>query len=115
MAYENSEALMQRVVALAEEKKAKDIVSLKLAGLTLIADYFVVMTASNSRQSQAVADFIYEELKAEDMMALRVEGYKDGRWILLDFGSVVAHIFLEDEREFYGLEALWGDAEKKTY
>ncbi len=113
--YQNGEVLMRRLVDLALEKKAKDVVSLKLTGLTLIADYFIILSATNTRQAQAIADALYETLKDENQQALRIEGYQDGRWILLDFGSVVVHIFQPDERSFYDLETLWGDAEKQTY
>lgn len=111
----SAEQLLERVVALAQEKKAYDLISLKLTGLTLIADYFAIMTAGNTRQAQALSDHIYESLKDEGHPALRIEGYSDGRWILLDYGAVVVHIFLEEERSFYDLERLWGDAERKAY
>ncbi len=107
-----AEALLERIVALAEEKKARDLVGLKLQGLTLIADYFLLLTATNARQAQAMSDHIYETLKDEGRQALRIEGYRDGRWILLDYGAVVVHIFQEDERGYYDLEKLWGDAER---
>ena len=111
----SSEELLDKIVALAQDKKAQDIISLKLNGLTLIADYFIIMTASNIRQAQALSDHIYEELKEHDFQALRVEGYQEGQWILLDYGSVVVHVFQEQERAFYDLERLWGDAEKQRY
>ena len=111
----SSETLLEKIVALAQDKKAQEIISLKLTGLTLIADYFVLMTATNSRQAQALSDHIYEELKDQGSQALRVEGYQEGQWILLDYGSVVVHIFQEQERSFYDLERLWGDAERTDY
>ncbi len=111
----SAEELVAKIVALAQSKKARDIVHLKLSGLTLIADYFLLMTAGNTRQAQALSDHIYEELKSQDCQALRIEGYQEGQWILLDYGHVVVHIFLEEERAFYDLEHLWGDAERKDY
>ena len=110
-----AEQLLQRCVALAQEKKARDIVSLTLTGLTLIADYFLIMSATNTRQAQAIADEITETLKAEGRPALRVEGRQEGRWILIDLGAVVVHIFLDEERAYYNLERLWGDAPRQTY
>ncbi len=110
-----AEQLLQRCVALAQEKKARDIVSLTLTGLTLIADYFLIMSATNTRQAQAIADEITETLKAEGRPALRVEGHREGRWILIDLGAVVVHVFLDDERAYYNLERLWGDAPRQAY
>ena len=109
------EALLQRIVELAVEKKARDIISLNLRGLTLIADYFLIMSVANNRQAQAVCDHICETAKAEGEPCLRVEGYKDAKWVLIDFGAVVIHVFLGEEREYYDLEHLWGDAEAIKY
>jgi len=82
-----AEQLLQRAVELAQEKKAKQLTSLALSGLTLIADYFLIMSAANTRQAQAIADAIAETLKAEGRSALRIEGYREGRWILIEFGG----------------------------
>jgi len=108
--FTDSQALAERIVALAEEKKAQDLVSLDLRGITLIADYFIIMSAANNRQAQAISDHIYETLKDEDCQAMRVEGYREGQWILLDYSSVVVHIFQPDQRDFYDLERLWKSA-----
>ncbi len=111
----HADALLQKLVALAEDKKAQNIVSLKLQGITVICDFFLIVSASNTKQAQAISDHIEETMKHEGEPPLRIEGYRDGRWILLDFGSVVVHIFLDEEREYYNLERLWGDAEKKEH
>lgn len=97
------------------EKKAKDVLSMDVSQLSLICDYFLLLTAANKRQCQAIADFISEELKAVGEAPLRVEGYAEGRWILLDCNSVVAHIFQEEERQYYNLERLWGDAPQERF
>ena len=99
----------------AVEKKAKNIISLELKDLTLICDYFLLMTADNTRQAQAIADFLEEELEAIDEKPRHIEGYDAGRWVLLDCSAVVVHIFLEEEREYYNLERLWGDAPRTEY
>ena len=109
------EELLARCVALAEDKKGRDMVSLKMAGLTLICDYFLIITASSTRQAQAICDQIELGLKEDGLRPLRIEGYRDSRWILLDLGSVVVHIFQEEEREFFDLEHLWGEAERTEY
>ena len=109
------EELLARCVALAEEKKARNVVSLSMAGLTLICDYFLLVTAANTRQAQSISDNIEMGLKEDGLQPLRIEGYRDSRWILIDLGSVVVHIFLAEEREFYDLEHLWGEAERRQY
>ena len=109
------EELLARCVALAEDKKGRDIVSLKMSGLTLVCDYFLLVTAANTRQAQSISDNIEMGLKEDGLQPLRIEGYRDSRWILMDLGSVVVHIFLAEEREFYDLEHLWGEAERRQY
>jgi ribosome-associated protein len=94
----------------AEDKKAKEVVVLDIRGLSVIADYFVICSGNSNKQVQAIANAILDRL-AEKQVPLRgMEGYDDGRWILLDFGDVVVHVFRQEEREFYNLERLWGDA-----
>ncbi len=94
------------------DKKAKDIEVLDIGGLTIIADYFVICSTSSALQSQAVADALIEKAEEVGESLLRVEGLREGSWVLLDFGNVVVHIFKKDIRDFYGLERLWGDAER---
>src|SRR5205085_12205753 len=92
-----------------------DLDVLSVGGLTSIADYFILASASNERQAQAIADSITSELREQlNVKPLIVEGTTPGRWILLDFGDFIAHIFTEDVRRFYGLERLWGDAPNVT-
>ncbi|MDO4582410.1 MAG: ribosome silencing factor [Bacillota bacterium] len=104
------EEALRQYAAWGAEKKARDIAALKLSELTLICDYFLLMTAANNRNAQAICDYIVEQAKAAGQPPLRIEGYRDARWILLDFGSVIIHIFIEEERQFYSLERLWSDA-----
>lgn len=109
------EADPNREVALAVahaalDKKAEDVVLLDVRGLTSYADYFVVMTADSERQAGAIADHVDEVLKAQGTQKVGVEGYAGGRWILVDYGDVVAHVFNKESREFYDLEGLWADA-----
>ena len=105
-----SQTLLRFCVEKALEKKARDILAMDLGGLSLICDYFLLATATNSRQCQAIADHISEELAKVNQAPLRQEGYAEGRWILLDCNSVIVHIFQEEERKYYNLERLWGDA-----
>lgn len=102
-------------VAAAQDKKAYELDVLAVSQLTSIADYFILTTASNERQAQAIADSILDRLRSEmSVKPLLVEGATPGRWILLDFGDFIVHIFTEDCRRFYGLERLWGDAPNVT-
>jgi ribosome-associated protein len=102
---------MAKIAALAaEEKKARDILTLDISNLTTIADYFVICGAGSSVQAQAIADNIEEKLRFEGCDLLHAEGRSQGNWILLDYGGLVAHVFREEDRRFYNLEQLWGDA-----
>lgn len=92
------------------DKKAEDVLVLDVRGLTSYADYFVLMTADSDRQAGAIADAIDEKLKAQGASKVGVEGYESGRWILVDYGDVVAHVFSREARGFYDLEGLWADA-----
>ena len=109
-----SEQVEQRVreaVQAALDKKAFDLDVLSVANLTSIADYFMVCSANNERQSQAIADGIEERLRDKHgVKPTFVEGSTIGRWILMDYGDFLVHVFTEECRRFYGLERLWGDA-----
>lgn len=97
------------------DKKAFELDVLRVAELTSIADYFILCSASNERQTQAIADNIVDTLRSEmNVKPLLVEGTTPGRWILLDYGDFIVHVFTEDCRRFYGLERLWGDAPNMT-
>jgi len=93
-----------------DNRRGTKITVLKLEDLTTITDYFVVGTGSSRAQTQAMADNIDDELSLEGVRPNRIEGLQEGRWILMDYGSVIVHIFQEDERNFYSLERLWADA-----
>ena len=93
-----------------DAKKGARITVLQLEDLTVITDYFVVGTGASRVQTQAMADGAQKALKEMDILPNRVEGFQEGRWILLDFGQIIIHIFQEDERKFYSLERLWADA-----
>ena len=102
--------LARRIVELAEDKKAADIVLLEIAPLTTVADYLVLCSGGSERQLGAIADGIVEGLKAEGIRILSREGAPDSHWILLDAGAVVVHVFAPPERDFYALERLWAEA-----
>ncbi|HZZ86221.1 MAG TPA: ribosome silencing factor [Anaeromyxobacteraceae bacterium] len=92
------------------DKKAQEVLLLDVRGLTSYADWFVVMTADSERQAGAIADAVDEKLKAAGQSKVGSEGYSGGRWVLIDYGDVVAHVFSREARQFYDLEGLWADA-----
>lgn len=109
------ESRVRVAVAAALDKKAIDLDVLSVSELTSIADYFILCSATSERQAQAIADAVLGQLKQNlDVKPLLVEGTTPGRWILLDFGDFIFHVFTEDCRRFYGLERLWGDAPNVT-
>ncbi len=99
-------------VASAEEKQAVDLVLLDLGPNSGFTDYFLITSARNTRQSQAIADAVQKELSRDGVRAEHVEGYHQGEWILLDFGFLVVHVFSEKARGFYDLERLWRGARR---
>lgn len=100
----------RRVVELAEDKKAAEIVLLELIGLTTVADYFVICSGGSERQLDAIADGIVEGLRVIGIRPIGREGTPASHWILLDFGAVVVHVFTPPERDFYSLEKHWAEA-----
>ncbi|MBQ9004154.1 MAG: ribosome silencing factor [Eggerthellaceae bacterium] len=95
----------------ADEKKATDIVVQNVGEIISVTEYFVIVTAANSRQVSAIVDEIEEQERAQaGVKPLHREETRDGSWELLDYGSVVVHVFQPETREFYRLEALWNDA-----
>jgi ribosome-associated protein len=106
------EALAALLVEAADEKKAWDPVVVDLRGRTTVADYFVICDGETDRQLRAIADAMLESARADGVRPLAVDGYDEGSWILLDFDSVLAHVFLPGERAYYDLESLWDAAAK---
>ena len=95
----------------AAEKKAEDLVVLDVVATLVITSYFVVATGRNDRQVRTIADQVEDTLReTAGIKPIGREGEREGRWVLLDFGEVVVHVFQPDEREFYRLEKLWADA-----
>ncbi|MDO8682245.1 MAG: ribosome silencing factor [Armatimonadota bacterium] len=106
-----TEQKLKVITKAATDKKAEDIQTLDLQGRTLIADYFVVCSGNSDVHIKAIVDGILDKLGDRGMKHPRVEGYAQSKWVLIDAGDVVAHIFASDEREFYDLEAMWRNVE----
>jgi ribosome-associated protein len=106
--------LIETVREAAEDKKGEDIAVLDLDGRTIVADTFVIVTGRSNVQTRAIADAIIESAKKDGFGVARTEGYLDGNWILIDLGSVVAHVFTPESRAFYNLERLWGSGARQA-
>jgi ribosome-associated protein len=104
-------AVAKRIVDLASEKQASDIVLLDIRGVSLIADYFVICTAGSERQASAILRDLSDKLLEEfGRKPLHTEGKPDSGWVLLDYGDVIVHVFSPGQRSFYNLEQLWAAA-----
>jgi len=99
-----------RIAELASDKKAKNIKIYDVQGLTLVADAFVIVTATSEPQLKAIFNAVKDGMTEIGVKALRTEGSFAGGWVLLDYGTVLVHIFREEARVFYDLDGMWGDA-----
>jgi ribosome-associated protein len=95
------------VVDLLADRQAEDVVLLDIRQLASYADYFIIASAMNPRQMRALVETVGKELRREGIRPQHVEGAADSGWVLMDYGSVIAHLFSPELREFYGLEELW--------
>jgi ribosome-associated protein len=109
-AEEEALSLARRIVELASDKKAADIVLLEVRELTTLADYFVICSGQSERQLGAIADGIIEGVREEGQKPIGREGSANAHWLLVDYGSVIVHVMAPPERDFYQLERLWADA-----
>lgn len=115
MASDEARKKALQIAAAAAEAKAGDLVILNLQGLTSILDYFVIGTGYSVTQLQAIMENIHKTMRAQGHRPLHCEGHQQSRWILMDFGDVVAHLFDEEARAYYDLEQLWADAERVAW
>jgi ribosome-associated protein len=102
--------LLMAAVKAADDKRAEDIMVLNMRGISLIADYFIICHGNSDKQVQAIAREIREKALEKGYELKRMEGFDEARWVLIDIGDVVVHVFHKDERSYYNLERLWGDA-----
>ena len=95
-----------------DSKKGEDIKVLKTEDLTTLCDYFVLCTATSNTQIKAMSDACEEEMEKRGEPAHHIEGHREGTWLLMDFSSVVVHVFTDEARKYYDLERLWADAQE---
>jgi len=105
-------AQIERAILAAEDKKAIELVVLDLRKASGFTDFFLICSGSNARQIRAIADAIMEALAGQGVKPAHIEGYDRSEWILLDYFDFIVHIFAPETRLFYGLERLWGSAER---
>lgn len=108
----NSYEMAMQLARALDSKKGLEIKVLKTEGLTTLADYFVLCTATSSTQVKAMSDACEQAMDKLGEPVHHIEGHRSGTWLLMDFSSVVVHVFTDEARKFYDLERLWGDAEE---
>ncbi|MCM3785765.1 ribosome silencing factor [Neobacillus mesonae] len=106
----SSNELLQMTIDAADDKKAMNIVALDLRGISLVADYFVICHGNSDTQVQAIATEVRKRAQEKNVKINGIEGMDSARWVLMDLGDVVVHVFHRDEREYYNIERLWSDA-----
>lgn len=111
----NSQELAFEVARVIDDKRGHDILVIDLRGIADIADFFVIATGDNNRQVDAIVDEIENQLRPKDVRAVSIDGREDNTWDIMDFGSVIAHIFQPQARAFYRLEKLWADAPRTEF
>ncbi len=97
------------ITGLLQDKKAQDILIMDMRSVIDFADVFIICSADSHRQIKTIADYVTESTKKDSIKLLHSEGYQDARWVLLDYGDVIVHVFMEEVRNFYELERLWRD------
>lgn len=108
----DSEKLVLEIAKVLDEKKAMDIVAIKTEEVTIVSDYFVIASGTSNTHTKSLADDVEYEIKQRlDISPEHIEGRATG-WILLDYGTVIVHVFQHDDREYYNLERLWADAQQ---
>lgn len=105
-----SKGILETTVKAADSKRAENIVALDMENVSLLADYFVIMSADSNRQVDAIADEIVDQNEKAGVSIRHVEGQRAAEWILIDLGDVIVNVFQTDQRKYYNLEKLWSEA-----
>ena len=113
MSTESTEKMMAQIACKAiDDKKGQDIKVIDIHNVSVIADYFVIASGTNSNQVQAIVDNVEEQLGRAGFEAKQIEGNRNSSWILMDYGDVIVHVFSKEDRLFYDLERIWKDGKK---
>lgn len=110
-----SDNQLQGVIQIVEEKKGHNPVLLNLQGISMVTDYFLIVTGNTHIQVKAITENLMEKLPELGIPTLRVEGLQEANWVLMDCGDLVIHVMTPQQRDFYNLERLWGDAKVVTF
>ena len=105
----NENETVLRLAQLLYDRKAQDIVVLSVSHLTVLCDYMIIASGRTDTQVSSMADIVDEMMAVDGMSLRRSEGRREGRWVVLDYGHLIVHLFHRDERAFYGLDRLWSD------
>ncbi|MCI7770708.1 MAG: ribosome silencing factor [Eubacterium sp.] len=108
----DSKEMLKVIIDALQDKKAEDIRVIDISNVSVIADYFVIASGSNTNQIQAMVDNVEEEMFKAGFDDPKVEGYNTASWILLDYNDVIVHVFSEDDRAFYNIERIWRDGKE---
>jgi len=111
----NIDKLVQLIAEACDDEKAIDVTVLNVHDLTVIVDYFVIASGRSIVQVKSIAEHVEDALAEIGVVPLRRAGQNEGKWIVLDYGSIMLHVFRQEEREYYDLENLWGDASKMMF
>jgi ribosome-associated protein len=115
-AHDTSYELALAIAEAADDRKGDDIVLLKVAEVSYLADYFVVVTGFSQAQVRAIARSVEDKVETDfQRLPVQTEGQAEGNWVLLDYGDVIVHVFMPEERDYYSLEAFWGHAERTSF
>ncbi|HOB87270.1 MAG TPA: ribosome silencing factor [Bacillota bacterium] len=107
---ESSRELVELAARLAAEKKGEDLLALHIGKISIVADYFLLVSGASAVQVRSICDHLLEKIKEAGYSRLSLQGYEEGWWVVIDYGSVVIHVFQREARAFYNLERLWSAA-----
>lgn len=111
----NANEIKDIIVELLQEKKASDITVINVSEQTVVAEYFVIATGRSTTQVRALTDFLDEKGEEKGIVAIRKDGVREARWVVIDYGNVIVHIFNDAMRDFYAIEKLWGNSENTIH
>ncbi|MEN8905032.1 MAG: ribosome silencing factor [Clostridiales bacterium] len=106
--------IAKRIIDFLDSKKAIDIMRIEIKDISILGDYFIICSGNSTTHIKGLADELIKELKKNSIECLKKEGYESARWILVDYGDVIVHIFHKEDRKFYNLERIWADGKIKS-